>query len=77
MGTTHPEIDAPNGVELVNLSGLGRRSAAGETSGISAIAFGAGSISSLEPWNPYDGGKVLMDNIVVTAVPGGVYLIVR
>ena len=77
MGTTHPDIDAPNGVELVNLSGLGRRSAAGETSGISAIAFGAGSISSLEPWDPYDGGKVLMDNIVVTAIPGGVYLIVR
>ena len=77
MGTAHPDIDAPNGTELVRLDGLARRSAPGAMSGISAIAISAGGIGGLEPWNVYDRGKALVDNLVVTAIPGGVYLIVR
>ena len=77
MGTVHPDIDTPNGTELVRLDGLARRSAPGAKSGISAIAVSAGSIGGLEPWDVYDRGKALVDNLVVTAIPGGVYLIVR
>jgi hypothetical protein len=76
MGTTHPEIDAPNGPVVASVDGLARRSS-GATSGISAIAFGTGGIPSLEPWDLYDRGRLQMDNLVVTAIPGGVYLIVR
>ena len=54
MGTAHPDIDAPNGTELVRLDGLARRSAPGAMSGISAIAISAGGIGGLEPWNVYD-----------------------
>ena len=76
MGTTHPEIDAPNGPVVASVDGLARRSS-GATSGISAIAFGTGGIPSLEPWDLYDRGRLQMDNIVVTAFPSGTWIIVR
>ena len=56
--------------------GLARRSS-GATSGISAILIGAGGVPGLEPWNLYDRGRVLVDNIVVTALPSGACIIIR
>ena len=77
MGAAHPDIDTPNGTELVRLDGLARRSDPGATSGISSIAISGGCIGGLEPWNVYDRGKVLVDNLVVTTVPGGTCIIIR
>jgi hypothetical protein len=78
MGTAHPEIDTPPpGEPLATVDGLARRSSVGATSGISAILIGAGGIPGLEPWNLYDRGRVLVDNIVVTAIPSGACIIIR
>ena len=74
MGTAHPEIDAPAGPLVTARDGLARR---GTTSGISAIAITAGSVTGLDPWDLYDRGRVLVDNIVVTAIPAGACIIVR
>ena len=78
MGTAHPEIDTPPpGEPLATVDGLARRSSVGATSGISAILIGAGGVAGLEPWNLYDRGRVLVDNIVVTALPSGACIIIR
>ena len=77
MGTTHPEIDAPPGELVVQADGLARRSSVGATSGISSILISAGGVPGLEPWDLYDRGRVLVDNIVVTTVPSGTCIIVR
>ena len=77
MGTAHPEIDTlPPGEPLATVDGLARRSS-GATSGISSILIGAGGIPGLEPWDLYDRGRVLVDNIVVTALPSGACIIIR
>ena len=76
MGTAHPEIDAPNGAVVASADGLARRSS-GATSGISAIAFGTGGIPSLEPWDLYDRGRLLVDNLVLTTIPAGTCIIIR
>ena len=76
MGTAHPEIDAPTGPLVATLDGLARRGS-GATSGISALAISSGGFSSRDPWDPYDPGRVLLDNLVVTALPSGTCIIVR
>ena len=76
MGATHPEIDAPAGPLVASRDGLARRSS-GATSGISSICISTGGMSSLDPWDLYDRGRVLVDNIVVTAIPAGACIIVR
>jgi hypothetical protein len=76
MGTAHPEIDAPAGPIVATCDGLARRGS-GATSGISAIAIASGGISSLDPWDEYDPGRILLDNLVVTIIPAGTYIIVR
>ena len=76
MGTAHPEIDAPTGPLVATLDGLARRGS-GATSGISALAISSGGFSSRDPWDPYDPGRVLLDNLVVTVIPAGTYIIVR
>ena len=77
MGTAHPEIDTPPpGEPLATVDGLARRSS-GATSGISSILIAAGGVAGLEPWNLYDRGRVLVDNIVVTALPSGACFIIR
>ena len=76
MGTAHPEIDAPAGPLVAVHDGLARRGS-GATSGISAIAITAGGVSSRDPWELYDRGRVLLDNLVVTVAPSGTYIIVR
>ena len=43
----------------------------------SAIAITAGGVSSRDPWELYDRGRVLLDNLVVTVAPSGTYIIVR
>ena len=77
MGTTHPGIDASPGELVVQNNGLARRSSVGATSGISSFCITACGVAGLEPWNLYDRGRVLVDNIVVTATPSGTYIIVR
>ena len=76
MGTAHPEIGAPAGPLVAVHDGLARRGS-GATSGISAIAITAGGVSSRDPWELYDRGRVLLDNLVVTVAPSGTYIIVR
>ena len=77
MGATHPDIDAPPGELVAQNNGLARRSAVGATSGISSFCITACGVAGLEPWDVYDRGRVLVDNIVVTALPSGIYIIVR
>ncbi len=77
MGTTHPGIDAPPGELVVQNDGLARRSAVGATSGISSILISAGGVPGLEPWDLYDRGRVLIDNIVVTTTPSGTCILVQ
>ena len=77
MGTTHPEIDTSPGELVVQNNGLARRSSVGATSGISSFCITACGVAGLEPWNLYDRGRVLIDNIVVTALPSGACIIVR
>ena len=77
MGTTHPGIDAQPGELVVQSDGLARRSSVGATSGISSICISAGGVPGLEPWDVYDRGRLLIDNIVVTAAPSGTCIIVR
>ena len=74
MGTAHPEIDAPAGPLVTACDGLARR---GTTGDISAIAISAGGVTGLDPWDLYDRGRVLVDNIVVTTIPAGTCIIVR
>ena len=74
MGTAHPEIDAPAGPLVTACDGLARR---GTTSGISALAISAGGVTGLDPWDLYDRGRVLVDNIVVSVIPAGACIIVR
>ena len=57
--------------------GLARRSSVGATSGISSFCITACGVAGLEPWDVYDRGRVLVDNIVVTALPAGTCIIVR
>ena len=76
MGTAHPEIDSPAGPLVAMCDGLARRGS-GATSGISAIAIASGGISSLDPWDVYDQGRILLDNLVITIIPSGTYIIVR
>jgi len=76
MGAAHPEIDTPAGPLVATYDGLARRGS-GATSGISAIAIASGSISSRDPWDEYDPGRILLDNLVVTIIPAGTYIIVR
>ena len=57
--------------------GLARRSSGGATSGISSFCITACGVAGLEPWDLYDRGRVLVDNIVLTTVPSGTYIIVR
>ena len=76
MGAAHPEIDAPTGPLVATLDGLARRGS-GATSGISALAISAGGVTGLDPWNLYDRGRVLVDNLVVSVIPAGTYIIVR
>ena len=54
--------------------GLARR---GTTGDISAIAIVTGGVTGLDPWDLYDRGRVLLDNVVVTVAPSGTYIIVR
>ena len=77
MGVAHPDIDAPPGELVVHADGLARRSSVGATSGISSFCITACGVAGLEPWDVYDRGRVLIDNIVVTAIPSGTYIIVR
>ena len=74
MGTAHPEIDAPTGPLVTACDGLARR---GTTGDISAIAIVTGGVTGLDPWDLYDRGRVLVDNIVVTTIPAGTCIIVR
>ena len=76
MGATHPEIDAPAGPLVAARDGLARRSS-GATSGISSICISTGGMSSLDPWDLYDRGRVLVDNLVVSVIPAGACIIVR
>jgi hypothetical protein len=76
MGAGHPEIDTPAGPLVASRDGLARRGS-GATSGISAIAISSSGVSSRDPWDPYDPGRVLLDNLVVTALPAGTCIIVR
>ena len=77
MGAAHPETDTPPpGEPLATADGLARRSS-GATSGISAILIATSGAPGLEPWDLYDRGRVLVDNIVVTATPSGTCIIVR
>ena len=76
MGTAHPEIGTPAGPLVASRDGLARRGS-GATSGISAIAISSSGVSSRDPWDPYDPGRVLVDNIVVSVIPAGACIIVR
>ena len=77
MGVAHPDIDAPPGELVVHADGLARRSSVGATSGISSFCITACGVAGLEPWDVYDRGRVLVDNIVVTALPSGACIIIR
>ena len=46
-------------------------------SGISALAVSSGGFSSRDPWDPYDPGRVLVDNLFVSIIPAGTCIIVR
>ena len=76
MGAGHPEIDTPAGPLVASRDGLARRGS-GATSGISAIAISSSGVSSRDPWDPYDPGRVLVDNLVVSVIPAGTCIIVR
>ena len=76
MGTAQPEIDSPAGPLVATCDGLARRGN-GATSGISALAIASGGISSLDPWDVYDQGRILLDNLVISIIPTGTYIIVR
>lgn len=76
LGTTHPDVDTPTPAEtFAAFDNLTWR--AGAEDALSALGLTAGGCQGWQPWDVYDSGNLLVDNIVVERLPLGLTLHVR
>lgn len=75
MGLAHPELNTPKGALVHSWKNLRCRAPADE--GLSSICVYGQGMVGFDPWDVYNPGAGLLDNIRVEKVPSGCLVLVR